>query len=272
MLWRTNLGAASWQPCSGSRRHRSTASPSTPHPMSPPSEAARPLTAARPGWPVASSSPPRFGSKVGRDGYKARCDAGFGAPLRAEPPGALGFRCPFGYGLRRWVCTHASHLAGEPVPTRDSARTAKSKNYRRSINVQVVARAREQCIVAVGHAWPGTATTSSCTVPPSPASVAPTHPPARVRACQRLPWGPVADHPGPRSERAHRLGPALRPAPQTPGPCRAHHRRTGMLGGAPPPASPWSPHRPDHPSRVRSPQPETRPPGLNPLRSNRSRP
>ena len=36
MLWRTNLGAASWQPCSGSRRHRSTASPSTPHPMSPP--------------------------------------------------------------------------------------------------------------------------------------------------------------------------------------------------------------------------------------------
>lgn len=64
---------------------------------------------------------------------------------------------------------------------RDRRRGAKSKNYRRSVNVQVVARAREQRIVDVGEAWPGNrndvvvyraTVTATCRE----------HPPARVLA------------------------------------------------------------------------------------------
>ena len=41
------------------------------------------------------------------------------------------------------------------MPVHDQRRTAKSKNYRRSVNVQVVCRARDRRVVAVGDAWPG---------------------------------------------------------------------------------------------------------------------
>ena len=44
---------------------------------------------------------------------------------------------------------------GTLIPAHDQQRTAKSKNYRRSVNVQVVCRARDRKIVAVGDAWPG---------------------------------------------------------------------------------------------------------------------
>jgi len=37
----------------------------------------------------------------------------------------------------------------------DQSRTAKSRNYRRSVNVEVVVRRRDRRVVAVGHAWPG---------------------------------------------------------------------------------------------------------------------
>ena len=44
---------------------------------------------------------------------------------------------------------------GTLIPTRDHSRSAKSKNYRRSTNVQVVCRRRDRRVVFVGHAWPG---------------------------------------------------------------------------------------------------------------------
>ncbi|MFB8000402.1 transposase, partial [Streptomyces sp. NPDC056002] len=44
---------------------------------------------------------------------------------------------------------------GTLIPVHDQRRTAKSKNYRRSVNVQVVCRARDRRVVAVGDAWPG---------------------------------------------------------------------------------------------------------------------
>jgi DDE family transposase/DDE superfamily endonuclease len=44
---------------------------------------------------------------------------------------------------------------GTLIPVHDRSRTAKSKNYRRSVNVQVVARARDRRVVAVGPGWPG---------------------------------------------------------------------------------------------------------------------
>jgi len=44
---------------------------------------------------------------------------------------------------------------GTLVPVHDHQRTAKSKNYRRSVNAQVVCRARDRRVVAVGKAWPG---------------------------------------------------------------------------------------------------------------------
>jgi hypothetical protein len=44
---------------------------------------------------------------------------------------------------------------GTLIPVHDKKRTAKSKNYRRSVNAQVVCRARDRRVVAVGKAWPG---------------------------------------------------------------------------------------------------------------------
>ncbi|MDT0468418.1 transposase [Streptomyces gibsoniae] len=41
------------------------------------------------------------------------------------------------------------------IPVHDQQRTAKSKNYRRSVNVQIVCRARDRRVVAVGDAGPG---------------------------------------------------------------------------------------------------------------------
>ncbi|MFF3877885.1 transposase [Streptomyces sp. NPDC001978] len=41
------------------------------------------------------------------------------------------------------------------IPDHDQQRTAKSKNYRRSLNVQIVCRARDRRVVAVGNARPG---------------------------------------------------------------------------------------------------------------------
>jgi DDE family transposase/DDE superfamily endonuclease len=44
---------------------------------------------------------------------------------------------------------------GTLIPVHDRQRTAKSKNYRRSVNVQIVCRARDRRVVAIGDAWPG---------------------------------------------------------------------------------------------------------------------
>ncbi|WP_433129242.1 transposase [Streptomyces sp. CA-106110] len=44
---------------------------------------------------------------------------------------------------------------GTLIPVHDQSRTAKSKNYRRSVNVQVVCRARNRRAGAVCDAWPG---------------------------------------------------------------------------------------------------------------------
>jgi DDE family transposase len=46
-------------------------------------------------------------------------------------------------------------LDGTLIPVHDRQRTAKSKNYRRSVNVQIVCRARDRRVVAVADAWPG---------------------------------------------------------------------------------------------------------------------
>ncbi|MDT0469708.1 transposase family protein [Streptomyces sp. DSM 41699] len=58
---------------------------------------------------------------------------------------------------------------GTLIPVHDQKCTAKSKNYRRSVNVQIVCRARDRRVVAAGDAWPGlaTATTWSSSVKPS---------------------------------------------------------------------------------------------------------
>ena len=67
------------------------------------------------------------------------------------------------------LAPHLAHLLGPPpadrrelwvldgtlIPVHDHTRTAKSKNYRRSVNIQVVCRARDRRVVAVGGAWPG---------------------------------------------------------------------------------------------------------------------
>lgn len=44
---------------------------------------------------------------------------------------------------------------GTLIPVHDQQRTAKAKNDRRSVDVQIVCRARDRRIVAVGDSWPG---------------------------------------------------------------------------------------------------------------------
>lgn len=44
---------------------------------------------------------------------------------------------------------------GTLIPTRDHTKTALCKNYRRSVNVQVVVRRRDRTVVTVSEAWPG---------------------------------------------------------------------------------------------------------------------
>jgi len=46
-------------------------------------------------------------------------------------------------------------IDGTLIPVRQRNRTANSKNYRKSVCVQVVARRRDRRIVAIGDAWPG---------------------------------------------------------------------------------------------------------------------
>jgi hypothetical protein len=44
---------------------------------------------------------------------------------------------------------------GTLIPVHDKTKTAKAKDYRRSVNVQIVYRDRQRRVVAVGDAWPG---------------------------------------------------------------------------------------------------------------------
>ncbi|MGW5462401.1 transposase [Streptomyces sp. NPDC003996] len=44
---------------------------------------------------------------------------------------------------------------GTLIPVHDQKRTAKSKNYRRSVNVQIICQTRDRRVVAIGDAWPG---------------------------------------------------------------------------------------------------------------------
>ncbi|WP_345120175.1 hypothetical protein [Dactylosporangium darangshiense] len=46
-------------------------------------------------------------------------------------------------------------LDGTLIPLHDQSRTAVSKNYRRSVSIQVVARRCDRRIIAVSPAWPG---------------------------------------------------------------------------------------------------------------------
>jgi Helix-turn-helix of DDE superfamily endonuclease len=50
---------------------------------------------------------------------------------------------------------HLWVVDGTLIPVHDQPRTAKSRNNRRSVHVQVVVRRRDRRVVAVGHAWPG---------------------------------------------------------------------------------------------------------------------
>lgn len=46
-------------------------------------------------------------------------------------------------------------IDGTLIPVHDQAITAISKNYRRSINTQIIISARSRHVVAVGQSWPG---------------------------------------------------------------------------------------------------------------------
>ncbi|MFD6293272.1 hypothetical protein ACFWFU_00375 [Streptomyces sp. NPDC060235] len=57
--------------------------------------------------------------------------------------------------LRAWTGPQMRRVVERLWATAPDARTAKSKNYRRSVNVQIVCRARDRRVIAVGDAWPG---------------------------------------------------------------------------------------------------------------------
>jgi len=63
-------------------------------------------------------------------------------------------------------------LDGTLIPVHDQSITARSKNYRRSINTQIVATCRKRVVFA-GEAWPGNRNDMMV-------AKATTHPPARI--------------------------------------------------------------------------------------------
>jgi hypothetical protein len=66
------------------------------------------------------------------------------APHLAELPGP-----PPADRREPWI------VDGTLIPVHDQARTAKSKNDRRSVHTQIACRARDRRIVTVSDAWPG---------------------------------------------------------------------------------------------------------------------
>jgi hypothetical protein len=46
-------------------------------------------------------------------------------------------------------------IDGTLIPVHDQTITAPSKNYRRSINTQILISSRHRTVIAVGHCWPG---------------------------------------------------------------------------------------------------------------------
>lgn len=122
---------------------------------------------------------------------------------------------------------------GTLIPVHDHTRTAKSKNYRRSSNVQIVARARDRRVVAVGKAWPGNRN-DSVVFHETIAPTLPEHPRLSGDGGYRgsdLIAHPSADRTERSSETAHTSGSAsARRSPSTPSP----DSRTGRSSGSAP--------------------------------------
>jgi hypothetical protein len=52
-------------------------------------------------------------------------------------------------------CDHSWIIDGTLIPVHDQSITAISKNYRRSVNTQIIICAHRRRVVAVGRCWPG---------------------------------------------------------------------------------------------------------------------
>ncbi|MCW2629990.1 transposase, partial [Mycobacterium sp.] len=50
---------------------------------------------------------------------------------------------------------HPWIIDGTPIPVRDQSITAISKNYRRSVNTQIIICSHRRRVVVAGHCWPG---------------------------------------------------------------------------------------------------------------------
>ncbi|WP_246143974.1 transposase family protein [Actinacidiphila oryziradicis] len=143
---------------------------------------------------------------------------------------------------------------GTLIPVHDKKRTAKSKNYRRSVNTEVVRQARDRRVVAVGKTWPGNRNdvvvfreTVGQTLPPHPPVC-----PVTADTGASTPSVPLAADPTGRSSR-----PGPPPLPQTPRGRRAHPRPAQGPPDPPPVPTQRRRYRPRHRRHRRAPQPET---------------
>lgn len=202
----------------------------------------RPGPAGRPGLPhqpdYASAWPPVRHLRLRRPPHHRR--------LRPPPAARLG--PPPTDKRELWL------VDGTLIPVHDKKRTAKSKNYRRSVNTEVVRQARDRRVVAVGKTWPGNRNdvvvfreTVGQTLPPHPPVC-----PVTADTGASTPSVPLAADPTGRSSR-----PGPPPLPQTPRGRRAHPRPAQGPPDPPPVPTQRRRYRPRHRRHRRAPQPET---------------
>ncbi|MFD7275431.1 transposase [Streptomyces mirabilis] len=145
---------------------------------------------------------------------------------------------------------------GTLIPVHDQKRTAKSKNCRRSVNVQIVCRARDRRVVAVAEAWPGnrndvvvfreTLAEHCPTIPVCPATAAT----AAATASER--------HAAEQTAASSKIGTTA--GSVNGGPRRTHHRPTQRPPDSPPMPTPRRRNQPCSGRRRSTPQPQARHP------------
>jgi hypothetical protein len=190
-------------------------------------------------------------------------------PTRQQPAALFGIS---GSAVHRVVGRLAPHLAdllglpptdrrelwiadGTLIPVHDKHRTAKSKNDRRSVNTQIVCRARGRRIVAAGEARPGNRNDTTV-FKETPGRTLPNH--ARLTGDGGYRGQPPHHLTAPRARRPHRPRPAPPPVPQTSRPRRTHHRPPQRPPDPPAVPTPRRGNRPRHRRRRHTPPPQTR--------------
>ncbi len=141
--------------------------------------------------------------------------------------------------------THPRIIDGTLIPVHDQSITAISKNYRRSVNTQIIICAHRRSVVAVGRCWPGNRNDVIVARATRRTSARQPRDPRR----RQMPRHHHDQQPSTRQHRTHHPRRHLPSAPQNQSPRRTCHRQTQRLADpstVPPPRQRHQPEPPDH--------------------------